>query len=147
MRWDQREKEELRLDEGLRLKAYKDTAVPPVLTIGYGSTKGVSEGDVITLEQAEELLNDDFEEAVKTARKICDCFDGLDGPRKGVIVNMAFNLGNRLSTFHNFLRLVDDAHYKEAAEHMLVSLWAKQVKSRAKRLAYRMATSEYSLRT
>lgn len=144
MRWDQREIEEIKLDEGLVLHAYKDTV--GVLTAGYGHAY-VDPEVVVTEELAEEWLHDDFEEAVKVARKICDCFDGLDGPRKGVIVNMAFNLGNRLSTFHNFLRLVDDAHYKEAAEHMLVSLWAKQVKSRAKRLAYRMATSEYSLRT
>ena len=40
--------------EGCELEAYKCAA--GVLTIGYGSTKGVKEGDTITQEQADELL-------------------------------------------------------------------------------------------
>ena len=51
--------------EGCRLKAYKCPA--GVLTIGYGHTVGVKEGDTITQEQADEYLRNDlakYEKAV-----------------------------------------------------------------------------------
>lgn len=47
--------------EGLRLKAYQDSA--GVWTIGYGSTGGVRPGDVITEAQAEKLLKQDLKTA------------------------------------------------------------------------------------
>ena len=46
--------------EGLRLEAYRDAA--GVLTIGYGHTKGVREGDRISAYWAKELLREDVEE-------------------------------------------------------------------------------------
>lgn len=44
--------------EGLRLKAYLCPSGKP--TIGYGRTKGVKLGDVITEEEAEQLLREDL---------------------------------------------------------------------------------------
>ena len=44
--------------EGCRLKAYKCPA--GVWTIGYGHTKGVTEGMTITEEEAEDLLKKDI---------------------------------------------------------------------------------------
>ena len=75
--------------EGCKLEAYKCAA--DVWTIGYGSTKGVKEGDTITQEEAEDLLMKDlevFEEAVNKAvkRSMVQCqFDAL--------VSWTFNLG------------------------------------------------------
>ena len=46
--------------EGCELEAYKCAA--GVLTIGYGSTKGVKEGDTITQEEADKLLLHEMEE-------------------------------------------------------------------------------------
>ena len=46
--------------QGLRLKAYRCPG--GVWTIGYGHTPGVKEGDVITKDQAEELLKKDIKE-------------------------------------------------------------------------------------
>lgn len=145
--WERREAEEIKLDEGLRLTAYLDTE--GVLTIGYGHTgPDVKEGMTITKERAGELLDEDLDEAYADAQKICDAFDGLDGPRKGVLLNMAFNLGRkRLSQFHRFIAALNAGEYKIAAEEMMDSKWAKQVGNRAKRLAYRMSTGSYSLRT
>lgn len=142
--WENKEREELKLDEGLRLEAYKDTE--GIWTAGYGHAY-VSPDAKITLEQAGEWLDDDFDKAYELAERLCDAFPGLDGPRKGVLVNMAFNLGNRLSQFKNFLAAVNAGEYRIAAEEMLDSKWAKQVGKRANRLAYRMATGLYQLRT
>lgn len=49
----------VRAFEGERLKAYQCSA--GVWTIGVGHTKGVKEGDRITLEQSDELLKSDLE--------------------------------------------------------------------------------------
>ena len=49
--------------EGLRLEAYRDAA--GVLTIGYGHTRGVREGDRISAYWAKELLREDVEEVAK----------------------------------------------------------------------------------
>lgn len=50
--------------EGLELKAYKCPA--GVWTIGYGHTKGVKQGDVITPDQATAYLQADLADAEKT---------------------------------------------------------------------------------
>ncbi|MBC8950975.1 MULTISPECIES: lysozyme [Xenorhabdus] len=47
--------------EGLKLKAYPDPATGAApWTIGYGHTKGVESGQVITVQQAEEFLHQDL---------------------------------------------------------------------------------------
>lgn len=135
-------KEDLKRDEGLRLKAYKCSA--GVWTSGYGHTAGVKQGDVITKEQASTWLDADMEQAIKDARKVCLCFDDLNGPRKTVIANMAFNLGaTRLAGFKNTLACVCAGDYSQAALNMLKSKWATQVGQRAQRLAKRMSTGEW----
>ena len=50
----------IKRNEGLRLKAYRCPG--GMWTIGYGHTSGVKDGDVITKEQAEELLKKDIKE-------------------------------------------------------------------------------------
>lgn len=50
----------IKRNEGLRLKAYRCPG--GIWTIGYGHTSGVRDGDVITKEQAEELLKKDIKE-------------------------------------------------------------------------------------
>ena len=46
--------------EGCELEAYRCSADVP--TIGYGHTRGVSDGDTCTQEEADQLLRDDLEE-------------------------------------------------------------------------------------
>ena len=74
--------------EGYRAKAYICPA--GVLTIGYGHTKGVKAGMIITEPEAERLLQSDQESAEKTVtRELPDItqyqFDAL--------VSFVFNLG------------------------------------------------------
>lgn len=139
--------EELKRDEGLRLKAYKCTA--GVWTIGYGATrytdgKAVKQHDIVTLEEADALLRRDAEVAIKDAQKVCVCFDALDGARKAVLGNLAYNLGaTRLAGFKNTLACICAGDYAQAALNMLKSKWATQVGQRAKRLAKRMSTGEW----
>lgn len=70
--------------EGLRLKAYYCPAGK--LTIGYGHTLGVKEGDTCTKEQAEEWLLEDLQKAA-------------DAVRKYVVVTLVENQINALASF------------------------------------------------
>ncbi len=78
--------------EGLELRAYRDAG--GVLTIGYGHTKEVQEGDVITEYWARELLKEDVEKVTHQVLKlgVCHTQGQLDA-----LVSFTFNLGiNRL---------------------------------------------------
>jgi lysozyme len=137
-------KEELKRDEGLRLKPYKCTA--GAWTIGYGhnlSADGLSTEQVIgrygtgiSLEKAEALLNADMDDAIYAARSLCSGFwDQLTDARQRVVVNMAFNLGyTKLSQFKRTFTAIRECRYKDASRHMLNSRWYGQVGDRAKRL-------------
>lgn len=57
--------------EGLSLKAYKCTA--GTWTIGYGHTKGVRPGQVISLLQAERFLRDDLEDHAEDLAPYVTC--------------------------------------------------------------------------
>lgn len=149
MSWEDREKEELQLDEGLRLNVYRDNGPWATWTIGYGHTgKDINEHTPPCSEaQANDWLDDDFSSAVKEAQEACPCFDGLDGPRKGALSNMAFQLGGKsLGTFHTFLHLLDIADYEAAAKDLFTTLWAKQTPYRAARIAFRIKTGQYASR-
>lgn len=142
MDWKEREKKQLEIDEGRKLEAYKDTLGN--WTIGVGHFGDVTPGQKITNEECDELLDQDFTEALESAKRVCDSFDSLDDARKGVLVNMAFNLGEKnLAGFHNFLALVNRHEFGSAAWHMKSSLWCRQVGNRALRLAKRMETGVY----
>lgn len=76
--------------EGLRLKAYLCPA--GVWTIGYGTTRGVTAGMVITKEEAEALLKADlklFEDGVTKLTKTVK----LNSNQFSALVSFAYNLG------------------------------------------------------
>ena len=73
-----------------------------------------------------------------------DWYDGLNEPRKAVIVSMIFNLGfPRFNKFVNTIGFLEDGLWEEASEEMLNSKWAHQVGNRAIMLSRQMATGEW----
>jgi GH24 family phage-related lysozyme (muramidase) len=54
--------------------------------------------------------------------------------RERALINMAFNLGYRLSGFKKFLAAVNAEDWETAAKEMMDSKWAQQVGDRAVRL-------------
>lgn len=148
MAWDDREKQELTLDEGKSLSSYKDTE--GYWTIGIGHYLGWDPkfGALkITDQQCDEYFDTDFSNAVSEAQEAFPAFSGLDGPRKGALVNMAFQMGgSTLGSFHNFLHFLDMGQYQEASIDLMNTKYARQVPSRAKRIAYRINTGQYATR-
>lgn len=126
-------------DEAVRLKPYRDSVGK--LTIGIGRNlddKGIS------LDEAKVLLSDDIAEVTQQLADHLPWTTELDEPRRGVLLNMAFNLGTiGLLGFHNTLTLISEGHYDEAATAMLESRWASQVGARATRLAEQMRTGQW----
>jgi lysozyme len=130
-------KDQLILHEDLRLKPYVDTVGK--VTIGVGRNlddKGISKVTAL------QMLDEDIEECWKDM-KTFPWFDGLDDIRKRVLLDMRFNLGpSRFRKFKNMLKHLEKGEFDDVAEHMLDSLWAKQTKTRAIRLARMMITGK-----
>ena len=74
--------------EGLRLEAYRDAA--GVLTIGYGHTRGVREGDRISAYWAKELLREDVEEV---AQDVLSLGVARTEGQLDALTSFAFNVG------------------------------------------------------
>ena len=128
--------EQLIRDEGMQLKPYKDTVGK--ITIGCGRNLD----DVgISREEAMMLLANDAQNASNQVEQHLPWAANLDKIRFWALVNMSFNLGiARLLEFRNFLGALQAGDYKAASSEMLDSLWARQVGSRAQRLAIQIET-------
>ena len=74
--------------ESLRLTAYRDSG--GVLTIGWGHTQGVKEGDTCTLAEATQFLLDDVAEAEKAINKQNL---NLNQNQYDALVSFVFNVG------------------------------------------------------
>ena len=138
--WEEREKEELKLDEGYKLKAYKDTLGN--WTIGVGRlVDDRKPGAGLRPKEMDYLLTNDVEDRVQALTTRLPWFIQLDEARQGVLLNMSFQLGvDGLLGFKNTLELVRTGKYIEAANAMLQSKWAGQTPERAERLSKQMAS-------
>ena len=95
--------------EGIELQAYQDSV--GVWTIGYGHTKGVKEGDNISLKQAEEMLE---EELVEYEGYINDMVKvRLDQNQFDALVAWVYNLGPTNLSKSTLLKVLNKAIYEE----------------------------------
>ena len=133
---------QLRRDEGEVLTAYQDHL--GFWTIGVGRLIDKRKGGGLSPEESAFLLNNDVDTRIKALEDAFPWFKGMDETRKGVLVNMSFQMGvNGLKAFKNTLASVANGLYEKAASQMLESLWASQTPERAKRLSEQMKTGEW----
>ena len=91
--------------ETLKLKAYKCPA--GVLTIGYGHTRGVKKGQVITKVQADVLLKGDL---LAVEKSINDLGLALTQGQFDALVDFCFNLGRtKLLNSTLYVKILDNA--------------------------------------
>lgn len=131
----------LRLHEGVRLKPYEDTAIPPRLTIGVGrnlSDRGISQ------EEADILLRNDIAETQHACLTL-PWFAPLDSVRQNVIAELIFNMGlPRTLGFADMIAAIRAQDFPRAAAELLDSRWARQVgESRSTTLARMLRTGEW----
>jgi len=130
--------EQLKRQEGFRGEPYLCSA--GATTIGYGRNL---DANPLTMEEAELLLANDVARVQKELKNKVQLM-GHCCARQGVILNMAFNLGvPRLLLFKKMLAAFAEKDYERAAEEMLDSKWARQVKTRAVVLANQMLTGDW----
>lgn len=131
--------DQLRRDEGLRLKPYRDTVGK--LTIGIGRNLddvGISEAE------ANYLLGNDVANVTSQLRIQLPWVDGLIEPRFAVLQNLGFNIGIAgLLKFHNMLDAMQHENWELAAYEMRNSAWYGQVGDRAKRLETQLLTGAW----
>jgi lysozyme len=94
--------------EGLKLDSYRDGG--GVLTIGYGHTEGVKEGEKVTQDEAEAFLKSDIETAEKAVNSVkvplnTNEFDSL--------VSFQFNTGGLEGS--TLLKLLNEGNFNGAA--------------------------------
>jgi lysozyme len=97
--------------EGLSLKAYLCPA--RVWTIGYGTTRGVKPGQVISEEEAEAMLRADvarFAQGVAERLQVPVTQGQFDA-----LVSLAYNIGLAAFGKSTLLRLLNDSKYALAA--------------------------------
>lgn len=129
---------QLRGDEGVRACVYLDHL--GYSTIGIGRLVDARKpGAGLRGVEMDFMLQNDIDDRINALTRELPWFQNLDDARRGVLLNMSFQLGVQgLLQFKNTLALIKDGKYDNAAFAMLQSLWAKQTPERAKRMAEQM---------
>lgn len=133
----------LKRDEGEVLKVYLDSRGIRTGGVGHNlEAHGIDwpVGTPITQEQSDYWLLQDAANASRFLDEHLPWAKDLDSARHDALVNMTFNLGSKILGFHRTLTFIEDQKWDAAADAMLDSLWAKQVKARADRLAETIRT-------
>ena len=129
---------QLKHDEGFRAFPYTDTV--GVHTIGYGTThvdgSKVNENWCpITKDVAENWLFLNLADSIRIAKRFVNNFSKLDHEKQESLVNMAYQLGNRLNQFKKAKQAIESNLWDMAYRELLNSKWAKQTPKRANRVA------------
>lgn len=130
---------ELRRDEGVRYSVYKDTKGIDTVGVGHNLlAKPMPAGWKCPLNdtQVNSLLDDDLEDVFHDLDRNLPWWTDLTDMRQRVLANLCFNMGiNRLLGFQKALVAMRQGKFSTAADELLDSTWATQVKGRATRLA------------
>lgn len=130
---------QLKRDEGEVLNAYQDHL--GFWTIGIGILIDKRKGGGLLPEESEFIFRNRLKLLDAELSKRIPWIAKLDPARKGVLINMAFQMGVAgLLGFKNTLAMVESGRYRDAAKGMLQSKWATQTPARANRLSRQMET-------
>ena len=123
-------KDRIRKHEGCRLEPYEDSL--GVMTVGIGRNLR----DVpFSMDEVELMFENDVRRARRGAEGL-DFYAHLSEPRRGVIIEMVFQLGaTGVSKFRMFRAACMRHDWETAAIEMMDSKWAHQTPERAKELA------------
>lgn len=133
---------QLKRDEGEVLHAYQDTL--GFWTIGIGILIDKRKGGGLRPEESEFIFRNRLKLIDAELSDRLPWISKLDPARRGVLINMAFQMGIAgLLAFKNTLAMIEAGKYQEAAKAMLQSKWATQTPARAQRLSNQMATGNW----
>ena len=146
--------EEISSDEGKILHAYLCTELHATVGIGhkildtdpekeleiYGvNWEEVPDDQCITEHRCYVLFQEDVQIAIGGCMNIYSNWDELPQEMQHVLVNMAFQMGQRgLSNFKNMKAAIEEQDFAKTAVEMMDSRWASQTPERAERLKLRV---------
>ena len=132
--------DQLKRHEGVSKWAYEDHL--GYITVGVGRCLDPEIGLGLSDKEIDYLLQNDIERCYKELECL-SWFPDLDPIRQEALVNMVFNLGlTRFLQFKKTLAYMAEGRYPEAADEMLDSKWARQVKNRAIELSEMIRTGQ-----
>jgi len=105
--------------EGCEYNAYKCAA--DVLTIGYGHTKGVKEGDLITQQEADALLLHEMDEYEGYINNMVTV--DLEQNQFDALVSWVFNLGSSNLSSSTLLKKINNKEFDAVPEQ--IKRWNK----------------------
>lgn len=134
---------QLKADEGVKAQAYQDHL--GFWTIGVGRLIDARKtGSGLRPSEIDMLLQNDIDDRIEALTRRLPWFQNLDDARKGVLLNMSFQLGvDGLMGFKNTLAMVESGDYMGAARNMMQSKWAGQTPARAARMAEQLRTGRW----
>jgi lysozyme len=146
--------QEISSDEGKILHAYLCTELHATVGIGhkildtdpekeleiYGvNWEEVPDDQCITEHRCYVLFQEDVQIAIGGCMNIYSNWDELPQEMQHVLVNMAFQMGQRgLSNFKNMKAAIEEQDFANTAVEMMDSRWASQTPERAERLKLRV---------
>jgi|TARA_B110000285_G_scaffold112079_1_gene127226 lysozyme len=146
--------QEISSDEGKILHAYLCTELHATVGIGhkildtdpekeleiYGvNWEEVPDDQCITEHRCYVLFQEDVQIAIGGCMNIYSNWDELPQEMQHVLVNMAFQMGQRgLSNFKNMKAAIEEQDFAKTAVEMMDSRWASQTPERAERLKLRV---------
>ena len=143
-------KAQLSGEEADRPKVYDDATGLPIVpgtvvkghpTIGIGRSLDI-EG--LFPDEVDYLLGNNVTRVCAGLDQRLAWWRTLSDPRQAVLIDMAFNMGiGGLMGWPNTLRKIAAGDYAGAASDMRDSLWAKEVHTRATKLADQMESGEW----
>ncbi len=139
---------QLKIDEGVSLKIYRDSY--GMLAVGVGHllpqlTGHFSVGQSIAQAQCDAYFDADITNACNVCRVIWPAFDTYPDAAQQVLANMAFSLGGaRLQGFYAMIAMVKAQRWNAAAVSGEHSPWYRQVGARGKRLMDRLRALDAS---
>ena len=146
---------QLCLDEGVRLKPYRDQYGN--LTTGVGrnlDSNPFTPAEVafighdgrtlpITLAQAMYLLHNDEQKVFNDLTQHTPWWSAMDDVRARVLADLCFNMGwVKLSAFNTFLGLMKAGSYVLAGNDLAATAWYSEVGNRGPRLVGMLTTGE-----
>lgn len=118
-------------EEGYRRYPYKD--IKGILTIGIGRNL---ESNGISPDESLYLVKNDILNVVYELQSRLPWFSKLNDDCQMALIDLGFNLGvPKLLNFTAFIELMEQGKYKEAAEDLLTTEYAKEVPYRAQSVA------------
>lgn len=118
-------------EEGYRQYPYKD--IKGILTIGIGrnlETNGINHDESLY------LVKNDIIRVVNELQKSLPWFSKLNSNCQIALIDLGFNLGvPKLLSFTDFIAFIEQGKYKEAADDLLSTEYAKELPYRAQSVA------------